>query len=273
MQKYIEANRRWWNEATGIHLENRTGFYGTERFRAGADILGPIESREIGDVSGQSLIHLQCHFGLDTLSLARRGADVVGVDFSAAAISAARALSEETGVAGEFIESDLYAAPSHPDLQERQFDRAYVTWGAINWLPDIAGWAEVVGYFLKPGGRLYLLETHPAAMMLEEDAEGALAPTYPYFQSAEPLLFDAGKTYTGDDRVMKNSKSYEWNHPLSSIFSGLRAAGMSVEWLHEFDALPYRLFPSLREKGEGMYTLPDGAPTIPLSFSISAIKQ
>ena len=273
MRAYMEANRRRWNEATTLHLTCANGFYGTERLRAGADVLCPIESREIGNVAGLSVLHLQCHFGLDTLSLARRGGDVVGVDFSETAIAAARALSEETGVAGAFIESDLYDAPDHPDLRGRSFDLVYVTWGAINWLPDIAGWARVVGHFLKQGGRLYLLETHPAALMLEEGAEGALSPTYPYFQGDEPLTFDEKTTYTGDERVLENSASYEWIHPLAAIFSGLSEAGMAVEYLHEFDALPYKLYPCMTENGDGMYVLPEATPSIPLAFSISAVKR
>ena len=151
MTDYFDANRRRWDEAVALHIKGDSKVYRLSAFRAGADILGPIENDELGDVAGKRVLHLQCHFGLDTLCLARRGAEVTGLDFSSAAIKAARALSRETGVPATFVEGNLYDAP---DLIDGAFDLVFVTWGAINWLPDIGRWAEIVAHFLKPGGAL-----------------------------------------------------------------------------------------------------------------------
>src|SRR5262245_11273672 len=137
----IEANRRNWDERVAVHRADRTGFYGVEEFRRGGDTLGPIEAGEIGDVRGKRLLHLQCHFGLDTLSLARRGATVTGLDFSAPAIAMARDLAAETGLTARFVESDVYEA--HAAIADR-FDIVYVTWGALGWLNDIRRWTAVV---------------------------------------------------------------------------------------------------------------------------------
>ncbi len=269
MEDYLKYNRARWDESATIHLNSQTGFYGLDQFRAGEDILGPIEAAEIGDVTGKRLLHLQCHFGLDTLCLARRGAIVTGFDFSPNAIAAARALSVETGLQAEFVEGDLYSAPS---LIEGEFDRVYVTWGAINWLPDIVRWAQVVANFLAPGGSLYLLEGHPAALALDQDAEGRLVPSYPYFQGAEPIILDEPETYTGDDVKLTNTKSYEWNHPICTIVNGLIGVGLTLEFLNEHSTLAWPLFPCMVEAGEGMYALPDGVPSLPLAFSLKASR-
>ena len=185
---HYEMNRRHWDESAGIHVKSTTGVYRTEDFRNGADILLPLEARELPDVRDKDILHLQCHFGLDTLSLARRGARVTGVDFSPVAIREARKLSEETGVPGTFVECNLYDAPDHVD---GKFDGVYVSWGAICWLPDIPGWARIVSHFLRPGGFLYLAEGHPAALALDE-AEGRIVPTYSYFQDETPVAFEEG---------------------------------------------------------------------------------
>ena len=270
MEDYLKYNRARWDEAVGIHVNSQTGFYGLERFRAGEDVLGPIEREEIGDVSGKRLLHLQCHFGLDTLSLARRGAVVTGFDFSSKAIAQARALSQDSALPATFIEGDVYNAPS---LVEGEFDLVYVTWGAINWLPDIARWAQVVAHFLAPGGVLYLLEGHPAALALDQDGEGRLVPSYPYFQGADPIIFDEPQTYTGDDTELTNTRSYEWNHPISDIVNGLISAGLALEFLHEHPRLAWPLFPCMIDVGDGMYELPDDVPSLPLAFSLKAARR
>ena len=266
--KYYEANRRHWDESAGIHVKSTTGIYRTEDFREGADILLPIESREVGDVAGKDLIHLQCHFGLDTLSLARRGARVTGVDFSPVAIREARALSDETGVPGNFVECNLYEAPDHV---AGAFDIAFVTWGAIYWLPDIAGWARVVSHFLRPGGSLYLLEGHPAVLALDE-MEGVIRPRYNYFHDREPLAFDEDHTYTGDEDVLENKRSYSWCHSLADIVNALIGAGLRIEWLNEHDSLAWQLFPSMKMDSEGMFRLAGGTSQLPLAFSLRAVK-
>ena len=170
------TNHAWWNGVVETHVKSPS--YLTRAFRDGGDTLHPIESEEIGDVRGQSLVHLQCHFGLDTLSLARRGATVTGLDFSANALAQARALAKEAGIDARFIESNVYDAPA---ALGDTYDIAYVTWGAINWLPDLHRWARVVAAVLKPGGFLYLVEGHPYALVLDQKSAGdALTPGWPF---------------------------------------------------------------------------------------------
>ena len=266
--KFFDTNKLHWDESATIHMKSQTGTYRTDDFRKGEDILLPIESREIGDLQGLDLIHLQCHFGLDTLSLARRGARVTGVDFSPVAIEGARNLSRETGVPGEFVECNLYDAPDHVS---GKFDRAYVTWGAICWLPDLEEWARIVHHFLKPGGSLYLLEGHPAALALDE-VDGNYVPTFSYFQGREPVAFDEDQTYTGDDDILQNKRSYFWIHPLSRIVNALLGQGMQLEFLNEHEEIPWKLFPSMVPAGEGMFRLPDGISPFPLGFSLKVKK-
>lgn len=269
VQDYFDANRRRWDESVDIHVKSTTGFYRLDDFRAGADILGPIERTELGDIADKRVLHLQCHFGLDTLSLARRGAIVTGLDFSSKAIAAARALSEETGLDGAFVEGNVYDAPS---LIEGSFDVAYVTWGATTWLPDIVRWAEIVAHFLKPGGYLYKLEGHPASFVLDHADDGRLVPTYSYFQGAEPRAFDEETTYTGDETKLRNARSYEWIHTLSATINALINAGLSLDFLNEHDRLAWKLFDNMQDAGDGMFALPPEMPSLPLAYSLKASK-
>ena len=271
MDEYFEANRRRWDEAVGIHTNSKTGAYSLEKFRNGAEVLGPIEAAEIGDVDGKQVLHLQCHFGLDTLSLARRGATVTALDFSPKAIAAAQALSAETGVPGTFIQGNLYDAPG---LIDGRFDVVYVTWGAITWLPDIRRWAEIVAHFLKPGGYLYLLEGHPAVLALEQVEDGRLVPTYPYFQGSEPLVFDEATTYTGDTDTLKNTRSYEWIHPIGEVVTAVIDAGLTLDSLHEHDGLVWKLFPCMQKiENDTMYRLPPDISSLPLAYSLKATRR
>ena len=270
MTDYFDANRRRWDEAVALHIKGDSKVYRLSAFRAGADILGPIENDELGDVAGKRVLHLQCHFGLDTLCLARRGAEVTGLDFSSAAIKAARALSRETGVPATFVEGNLYDAP---DLIDGAFDLVFVTWGAINWLPDIGRWAEIVAHFLKPGGALYLLEGHPVTLIFEENGEGGFVPTYPYFQGPDPIASDETTTYTGEDDRLENTRAYEWSHPLSAVVNAVIAAGLRLVALNEHVRLPWQAFPSMRTDADGMEVMPADLPSMPLAFSLRAVKD
>jgi len=265
----FDINLRRWDEAAPVHAAS--DFYGVERFKGGEDKLGPIERVEIGDVAGKRLVHLQCHFGLDTLSLARRGAIVTGYDFSPSALAIARGLAAETGLAAEFVEGNLYDAPAK--LPNASFDIAYVTCGAINWLPDIKGWARVVATLLKPGGFLYLLEGHPAGNMLDQKALGdPIVPTYDYFQGTDPLVFEHAETYTEDGATLRNRVMHEWIHSLSSVIGALLEAGLTLEWFREHDRLAWRLFPCMIQAADGMYDMPPGHPKLPLLYSLKARK-
>jgi len=264
---WMPANRRNWDERAAIHARNRTGFYPIDRLKAGEDILQPIEAAEIGDVAGKRLIHLQCHIGLDTLCLARRGAIVTGLDFSPTAIAAALALASELGIPAEFVESDVFGAR---ERLNGSFDLAFVTWGTICWLPNIERWAQVVASLLAAGGVLYLADAHPSALVLEE-IEGRMLPHYPWRVSADkPLIFEDAQTYTGDATELVEKRNYEWIHPLSAVITGLIEAGLQLEFLHEHERLPWKLFPSMEPDGDRMFRLPETAVPIPLSFSLMA---
>jgi SAM-dependent methyltransferase len=267
--RFTEANRLNWDERVSIHLRDNGAIYPIDAFRAGADTLMPIEAAEIGDVSGRRVAHLQCHFGLDTLSLARRGADVTGLDFSSSAVAGARALAGEAGLSASFVEGDVYKARS---LLSDEFDMVYVTWGAIIWLPDVRRWAQVVASLLKPGGHLYLAEGHPFLRQLEEE-DGKLVVTYDWRTPiAAPLAFDEAGTYAGDGTALTARRSYEWMHSLSDIFGGLIEAGLVLEFLHEHDSIPWPAVPMMRQGEDRMYRLPDGIAGPPLAFSLSARK-
>lgn len=267
---YFETNRKAWDERVAIHRRDATGFYAVAKVLRGEDKLNAIEAAEIGDLRGLRGAHLQCHFGLDTICLARRGAAMTGLDFSPAAILEARRLAEQTGAGAAFVEGNVYDARA---LLDGEFDFVYVTWGAINWLPDIARWANAAASLLKPGGFLYLAESHPVTLCLEE-ADGRLEPRYPWRNAAgEPLETENDVTYNGDPTPMANRKNYEWIHPLSSILNALVSAGLALEWLHEHEALTWALFPMMSEGPDGLYRLPPDHPPLPLSFSLRARKS
>jgi SAM-dependent methyltransferase len=269
LDQLTETNRRNWDERVAVHRADRTGFYAVEKFRRGGDTLMPIEAGEIGDVGGKRLLHLQCHFGLDTLSLARRGAMVTGLDFSAPAIEAARELAAEVGVAARFVHSNVYDAPA---TIPETFDVVYTGWGAICWLHDIRRWTAIVAQFLAPGGFFYIAEPHPSAAPLKQEG-GRLYWHYPWRSTPDdPVGYDAPTTYTGDDTVFANARAYNWNHALSDILCGLIDHGLRIDFLHEHETVPWYMFPKMRAVGNGMYRLPDGYPRVPLSFSLKATK-
>lgn len=269
MSSYFDTNRASWDERADIHAEDATGAYAIERLLAGEDVLYPIEAAEIGDVRGRRTLHLQCHIGTDTLSLARRGAFVTGIDFSPNALSHARDLAAKCRISATFIEGEVYDALR---LAGGGFDLVYTTWGTITWLPDIARWGRVIAEVLKPGGRLYFADTHPSAAVLEE-VTGHLEPTFGYrTPSSRPLEFNAAQTYTGDTRALANRQTFEWLHPMSDILMALVRGGLRIERIAEHEALPWRMFPMMVEGPDRLWRLPPGLPRLPLSLSLTAVK-
>jgi SAM-dependent methyltransferase len=266
---YLDANRKSWDERVAIHRRDETGFYEVAKVLAGQDKLNVIEAAEIGDVRGLRVAHLQCHFGLDSICLARRGASVTGVDFSPAAIAEARRLAGGLGVDAQFVEGNVYDARK---LLSGDFDLAYVTWGAINWLPDIAQWAGVVGSLLRKGGRLYLAESHPTILSFDW-VDGRIGPRYDWRTPKDrPIVEETEQTYTGAADVLVHKKTYSWQHPLSDIINGLIAAGMSLAWLREHAALTWPLLPNMTVSEDGLYRLPPDHVQLPLAFSLEARK-
>jgi SAM-dependent methyltransferase len=263
-----EANRANWDERVEVHLKA----YDLRLLRAGRGTLNAIEESELGSVAGLRVLHLQCHFGRDTLALAQRGAKVVGLDFSSAAIGAARKLTEELGLASRarFVHADLYDAPK-AIREPGEFDLVYITWGTICWLPDITRWAEIVAHFLTPGGALYFADGHPAALVLDDETpctDGRPGFFVPYFQS-EAMILDDHRDYVDPNARLRNTRTHQFMHPLGQVVTALLAAGLTLEFLHEHAAVPWQMFSCLVDDGAGGYHWPD-KPWLPLSYSLRA---
>ncbi|SRR6266568_1419668 len=266
----IDINRRSWDERAAIHARDTTGFYTLDRFRAGESALHGIEAAELGDVRGKRVLHLQCHIGLDTLRLARLGAVVTGLDFSGAAVEAARRLSEETELKADFVQGTVDEAPRPTP---GPFDLVFTTWGALCWLPDMGNWARVIASVLALGGELYCADAHPSFLILEEVA-GRLVPTYDFQTPADrPQEFDNATTYTGDPTVLTHRSTREWIHSLSTILGALIDAGLTITMFREHEVLPWQGVPMLVPTPDRRWRLPDGHPRIPLSFSVRAQKR
>jgi SAM-dependent methyltransferase len=271
LDERIAANRLNWDDRARLHSTDTTGMYRIAEVLAGGDSLHAIEADEIGDVAGRRLVHLQCHIGLDTISLAGRGAIATGLDFSHEAIASARDFAARAGRDVRFVQSNIYEAPA---ALGATYEIAYVTWGTICWLPDIRGWAQVVADVLERGGFLYFCDSHPATLCLEQ-IEGKLVPHYAWRTAlGAPIVMDDPSTYTGDARKIAHTRTYEWIHPLSDILTALIDAGMTIEWLHEHEYLPSRLFPMMvPAERKGLFRLPDALPRLALSFSLKATKR
>ncbi len=263
--EWREANRASWDERVPIHVSGE--FYDVAAFKAGEERLQPFEIAEVGDVSGKELLHLQCHFGIDTLSWARRGARVTGLDFSGPAVEAASGLASEMGLEATFVRSDVYEAAEA--VGGRTFDIIYTGRGALNWLPDIGRWAGVVAGLVKPGGFLYLTEFHPFTEVFGDDD---LTVEHDYFQDEEPRVWDEPGTYADFEAETVHNVTYEWNHTLGAVVSAVIDAGLAVELLHEFDYTKFARWPILEKSGFDTYRLPAGTPRIPLMYSLRARK-
>jgi SAM-dependent methyltransferase len=268
MDNYRNANRNMWDEFARIHASSN--FYGVNEFKQGQSSLNELVRSEMGEVSGKSLLHLQCHFGLDTLSWAREGARVTGMDFSPEGIRIARGLAEELNIPARFICCDLYDLPDH--LYET-FDRVFTSYGVLCWLPDIPRWAQIVGHFLKPGGVFYIAEFHPFSNVFKNDGdETELEVAYPYF-TTEPIEFPVEGTYADPQAKIDQKVEYEWSPRMGEIVTGLIDAGLRIEFVREYPFTCYRHFPFLIEKEPGKWYMPDGMPSIPLTFTLRALKD
>ena len=264
MDKRLETNRVNWNERTPVHAAS--DFYDVAGFKAGRNTLKAIEREEVGDVTGKTLLHLQCHFGLDTMSWARLGARATGVDFSDDAIALARALNAEAGTDARFIRSDVYDLPR---VLAEEFDIVFTSYGVLCWLPDLDRWAEVVCRFLKPGGTFYMVEFHPALATLAPSASGEARPHYSYFREELYLAGDE-PSYAGDCRIV--SPKYEWQHSLGEIVTALVEAGLRIEYFHEFPFCYYQALPMMAQGDDGWWRFPEKNDSIPQMFSIRAAK-
>jgi SAM-dependent methyltransferase len=229
MDQYRKSNLDLWNNWTQLHVGSNT--YNIDSFKEGRSSLKSLELEELGDVRGKTLLHLQCHFGKDTMSWARLGATVTGVDFSDKAIEIARQLSAELDIPATFVRSDIYDLPDVLSLPG-QFDIVFVSYGAIYWLNDLDEWARIAASYLKPGGVFYIAEFHPFLMVFEDTEDGQnLKIAYPY-GSTEPLRFETQGSYAAPDADYRGVE-YAWNHTLGGIVNALIKAGLQIEFLHE----------------------------------------
>jgi len=268
-ERWRHANRALWEQMVDHHL--RAEDYDLAPLRAGRGRLHPIEEAELGPVAGKRILHLQCHFGRDSLILAQQGATVTGVDFSPKAIATARRLARELGLAerARFVECDVDEAPAAV-AAPAAFDLVFASWGAIGWLPDIRRWAEVAAGFVAPGGALYLADAHPAGLIFDDavpEADGRPGWYWPYFRGGV-LIERATRDYAGE-RAPLEGEAHQWLHPLGDIVTAVIATGLRLAWLHEHDAVPWPMFACLVRGDDGLYRWPERA-WLPLGFSLKA---
>ena len=266
-KKRFETNLRRWNELVEIHAKSRE--YDLEGFKAGGSSLHSIELEALRDISGRSLLHLQCHFGLDTLSWARLGARVTGVDFSDKAIELARKLSRELGIPAEFICSNIYDLPQ---VLDGIYDIVFTSYGVLCWLDDLGRWGKIVSSFLKEGGTFFIVDFHPFSWVFDDEDRDELKVRYRYF-STEPEYYEVKGTYADLDAVVENVATYEWQHTLSDILNSLIEAGLRIEEVKEYPYSAFKQLPMMEECEDGYYRFENPEYDIPLMYSIKATKQ
>lgn len=260
---YIEINRNSWNNRTETHLKSE--FYDLDGFLNGKSSLNDIELNLLGDLKGKSILHLQCHFGQDTISLSRLGAEVTGVDLSDKAIESAQQLVNDTNSNAQFICSDIYDLPNHLD---KQFDIVFTSYGTIGWLPDLDKWAKIISHFLKPHGKFVFVEFHPVVWMFDDHFETV---GYRYFNSGAIVETENG-TYA--DRDADITQSYvTWNHGLSEVMNSLIKNGLEINSLDEFDYSPYNCFNKTIEFEPKKYRIEHLDNKIPMVYSVVATKK
>lgn len=268
-QRYIEENRAHWDELAEHHPD--TDHYDVEAFLTGESTLRSLETEEL-DPAGKRMLHLQCHFGLDTLSWVRNeGVDhATGVDFSATAIETARELREQVGIdrsRARFVACDLYELPEH---LEGCFECVFTSYGTIYWLPDLKGWAEVIATYLEEGGTFYIVDGHPFAEPFGYGSTAeALDLAHPYFGD-EPITDEFDGSYAGWDFGLEHRRSHGFVHPMGDIVSALVTAGLRIEFVHEFPWSFFQRFQAMELGDDGRWWLPDAEEALPLTFSLRA---
>ncbi len=263
-KKEFDTNRETWNKKVAIHAAS--DFYNLENFKSGDDSLKSYEIKAMGDVNGKRMLHLQCHFGQDTLSWARRGAKCTGIDISDEAIQLARSLNRELGLDAEFVCCNVLDVS---DNISETFDIVFTSYGVIGWLPELKPWAKMISERLKPGGIFYLVEFHPIAWMFDYQQH---PPKMIYgYQQKEAIYEEYEGTYADEENSAIISKEYGWNHGLGEVVTALTQAGLTVEFLREHDESPYDVFPGLEKTDNGMFAREDRL--FPLVFELKAKKS
>ncbi len=273
--KYFETNKNLWNQRTAIHKDS--AFYDLKSFKEGKNVLTSIELKELGDLNGKSLLHLQCHFGMDSLSWSRLGAKVTGVDLSDESIKLATQLNDELKLDAKFICCNVYdlltenqrlaKAPPLEGFGEAVFDIVFTSYGTIGWLPDLKLWANMIAERLKPGGFFYMADFHPVLWMFDDDFTHI---KYAY-DNLEVIITENQGTYTGRSADIKG-KEYSWNHSISEILNALIAAGLKLEFFNEHMYSPYPCFRNISEYEKGKWHIKGMEGKIPMVYSLKAIK-
>lgn len=243
-QQYFDLNKKFWDSRVEPHQSS--SLYDMKAFMAGKSSLTEIEKDELGDVTQKTLLHLQCHFGQDTISWARKGAIATGVDFSGKAIDKANEIKDELGVQARFIESNVYDLP---EVLDEQFDIVFTSYGATPWLPDLTKWAAIVSRYLKKGGLFYIAEFHPTLYMFDFDTYQV---AYNYFNEGKPYIEEVTGSYANPDDPTKSTECF-WNHSISEKLNALLKEGLQLIEMKEFDYSPYNCFPNMVEEKTGRY--------------------
>ena len=259
-QKYFDANKSLWNKRVAVHQKSK--LYDVEGFKKGKTSLQHVELEELGDVNGKTMLHLQCHFGLDSLSWARLGAKVTGIDFSEEAINLANSLNDEFNLNTKFICSNIYDIEKHLD---EKFDIVFTSYGTIGWLPDLQEWGRLISHYLKPGGIFYIVDFHTVLWMFDDDFKNF---KYSYFNQGE-IEEEVEGTYA-DLNAPLIQKQYGWNHPLSEVINSLIENGLQLEFFHEFPFSVYDVFSNSVKGKDGWWRIKGMEDTIPMMFSVQA---
>lgn len=260
--KYFSANKELWNKRTAVHKDS--SFYDAAGFIDGKNVLTPIELKELGDVSGKKMLHLQCHFGMDSLNWARLGAEVTGVDLSDEAIQLAKQLNDKVGLSAKFICSNVY------DLKEQldeKFDIVFTSYGVIGWLPDLDKWAEIISHYLSPGGIFYMAEFHPVVWMFDDE----FTHVKYFYDNREVIITESEGTYTDRTADIKG-KEYGWNHSISEVLNALIGQGLEIELFNEHMYSPYPCFNNIVQGEDGNWRVKGIEGKIPMVYSVKARK-
>jgi len=266
-------NEAFWDEVTPVHAAS--DYYRLAEFKRGDDVLHDFIVEEVGDVSGLSMLHLQCHFGLDSLNWARMGAVVTGVDISGASVQRAQDLSSELDIPATFLQANVLEMG---DRFDGQFDRVFTSIGALCWIGDLATWGQAIAQALKPGGVFYIAEFHPIMDTLQQSMpitnSSAAYPQYPYFGDGVPLRFDP----EGDDSdyaeasFTSEETTFEWFHPISEVIESLISAGLTIDTFREYPFVTYKARQGMIQGDDGLWRLPPEVIPLPLMFTVSASR-
>lgn len=267
MDKYFETNLKHWNELVSVHTDKNC--YNLDDFMKNPNSLHSVELEALGNVQDKTLLHLQCHFGMDSLSWAKLGAKVTAMDFSDKGIEFAKTLSKKLNIPTYFICSNIYDLP---DVLDEKFDIVFTSYGALYWLHDIPRWAKIVSNYVKKGGTFFIAEFHPVFGVFDDNNKTDLVVKYPYFDIGEPMYFDECGSYADPNAKLKNNETYGWSHSLSTIINSLISAGLTIQSFNEFPFSVDFLLPFMVKGSDGYYRLRDTDQELPLMFSIKATK-